>query len=80
MIYPSILEKNILVMFIYVGMELVPYLRSIHGAEAVVNSDIKMPDKGEQKSGPFVYCDVLNYDRYDRPYMIIIVLCDVESY
>ncbi|OQS07162.1 L-threonine 3-dehydrogenase [Thraustotheca clavata] len=49
-----------------IGMELVPYLRNIHGKDAVINSDIKMPGKGEQKSGAFVYCDVLNYDGLAR--------------
>ncbi|RHY15434.1 hypothetical protein DYB37_005927 [Aphanomyces astaci] len=47
-----------------IGMELVPYLRNLHGRDAVINSDIKMASKAEQKSGPFVYCDVLNADGY----------------
>ncbi|CAK4085139.1 unnamed protein product [Aphanomyces euteiches] len=49
-----------------IGMELVPYLRKIHGNDAVINSDIKMISKAEQKSGPFVYCDVLNADGLAR--------------
>ncbi|KAF0755089.1 hypothetical protein AaE_005086 [Aphanomyces astaci] len=49
-----------------IGMELVPYLRNLHGRDAVINSDIKMASKAEQKSGPFVYCDVLNADGLAR--------------
>ena len=39
-----------------------PYLRKIHGKDAVINSDIKMVSKSDRDAGPFVYCDVLNAD------------------
>lgn len=47
-----------------IGMELVPYLRSMFGDNAIVNSDIK--SSGKKESGPFVYCDVQNKDSLAR--------------
>ena len=52
-----------------IGMELVPFLRETYGANAVVNSDIKMAPSSQPRTDndvQFVYCDVLNYDSLAR--------------
>ena len=43
-----------------IGTELISLLRSKHGVENVVASDVRLPSGGTD--GPFVYIDVLNYD------------------
>ena len=45
-----------------IGAELVPYLRAKFGQDSVIASDIK-GSKELLGSGPFVYCDVQDYDR-----------------
>lgn len=49
-----------------VGMELVPYLRSIYGAERVIASDVKSPPQDLLHSGPFQYIDVLEMTQLSR--------------
>ncbi|KAK3268793.1 hypothetical protein CYMTET_22722 [Cymbomonas tetramitiformis] len=48
-----------------IGMELVPYLRDRFGVEQVIASDIRT-SKTQLGSGPFVYCDVQDYDNLAR--------------
>lgn len=50
-----------------IGMELVPYMRQLFGADAIVNSDVKGPAGLRDKH--FLYCDVT-----DRPAMARIVV------
>lgn len=45
-----------------IGMEFVPYLRSIFGSKSIINSDIKSLSKQDS----FVYCDVQNRDSLAR--------------
>ncbi|KUF83891.1 hypothetical protein AM588_10001340 [Phytophthora nicotianae] len=48
-----------------IGMELVPYMRHLFGADSIVNSDIKAP-AGGHRDGNFVYCDVQDRDSMAR--------------
>jgi len=43
-----------------IGSELVPALRQLHGAEAVVASDVRIPSAGGDPNGPFEVLDVTN--------------------
>jgi threonine 3-dehydrogenase len=52
-----------------VGMELVPYLRAMYGAENVLATDIKQLPKDAPpavRQGPFLYCDVTQQDALSR--------------
>ena len=45
-----------------IGIELVTALRKRYGVENVIASDIKLPQSAPTEDGPFVWCDVMNYD------------------
>ncbi len=49
-----------------VGQELVPYLRSIRGAENVIASDVRSPPQELYDAGPFHYIDVLETTQLSR--------------
>jgi threonine 3-dehydrogenase len=49
-----------------VGQELVPYLRTIHGDENVIASDVRSPPSDLYNAGPFQYIDVLEMTQLSR--------------
>lgn len=49
-----------------IGGELTDYLRARYGAENIVASDVRMPSRADSQGGPFVYCDVQDFDSLAR--------------
>ena len=56
-----------------IGQELVPYLRDFYGANNVIASDVRPPNRAKTRnngdyrlSGDFVYCDVVDADNLAR--------------
>lgn len=49
-----------------IGQELIPALRKIYGVENVIASDVKQAPREFSDAGPFVYCDVTDYNMLAR--------------